>query len=523
MTHMHEVLKIKVLKHEVLKKAGWLALGLVFLFLSGGDQPVGIAVWLAPVFLLRFFRDSGAIRSFFVALPCMVAVELLANRGMTPFPSFKILLLYTTLGIAGSLIPYSIDTFLSRSLPSGLRTFLFPSLAISVSFLLGSYGSWGAEANGLGDLAILQLVSVTGTSGIAFLIFWAASVANEVWERRDRVKTVRNLVVAFLVTIVIVYGFGLVRLRVDSRSENSILAAGIVHDPSLRNELVDAFGVIIRSYPTNPGAIEEVRNAMKQSFNRLLSDSVAMAKSGFEMAVWSEGAAIVFEEDERSMIQSAAEKAREYDIYLGISVAVYQNQSRTEKPGIQPLFKNKLILISPKGDIEWEYSKGILVPGVEAAITIPGNRIMKRSGSGIKITGAICYELDFPTYIRQAAIMNASLILGPANDWEAIKNTHARMSRLRAIETGISLFRPANGGISIAVDPYGRILSRVDNYSTQGAPLTAAIPISPVPTLYSALGEYFDWLCLTLSLACMILSIMYRFKENRGHNPDTIS
>jgi apolipoprotein N-acyltransferase len=512
-----------VLKNDVLKKAGWLVLSLVFLFLSGGDQPVSIAVWLAPVFLLRFFRDSGAIRSFLVVLPCMVAVELLANRGMTPFPSFKILLLYTTIGVASSLIPYSIDTFLSRSLPSGLRTLLFPSLAISVSFLLGSYGSWGAKANGIGDLAFLQLVSVTGISGIAFLIFWAASVANEVWERSGSAKTVRNLVVAFTVTIVIVYGFGLFRLRVDSRSENSILAAGIVHDPSLRDELIDAFGVLIRSYPTNPGAIEEVRNAMKKSFNRLLSDSIALAKSGFDMTVWCEGAVVVFEEDERALIQSAAEKAREYDIYLGISVAVYQNQSRPEKPGIQPLFKNKLIFISPEGDIEWEYSKGILVPGMEAAITIPGDRIMKLSGSDLKITGAICYELDFPTHIRQAAMMNAELILAPANDWEAIKNTHARMSRLRAIENGIALFRPANGGVSIAVDPCGRILSRVDNYKTQGAPLTAAIPIGPVPTLYSTWGEYFNWLCLILSLACMILSIMYRFKKNKNHNPDIIS
>lgn len=487
--------------------------GLILLFFSGGDQPVWVAIWLAPMFILRFYRETGALKASLITLPFMVALELITDRGMTPFPSFKILLITTTYGVAISLLPYFLDHVMHRSLPSGLRTFLFPALAVSIPFILGSYGSWGAKANGIEDLALLQLVSITGISGISFLFYWTAAVGNEIWEQRNNKRAVRYFAVPFLIVLVLVYSFGLIRLRRDYQPEKSINAAGIVSDPSLRGELMNAFTILVRNDPKKPADIEGVRESMKKRFDDLLSKSIAMADSGFEMAVWYEGAVVLFEEDEKSMIQLAAKKAKEKEIYLGISAAVYQNKNRKNIPGIQPIFKNKLILISPKGNVEWEYSKSILVPGMEAAICLPGDKIMKKSETEIKITGAICYEMDFPRFISQAAKIGADLILAPSNDWEEIKNTHTRMARLRAIENGVSLLRPANGGVSIAVDPYGRILSQVDNYTSKGAPLTAAIPIDPVPTVYALLGDYFNWLNLILSLACVTLGIIFRFKQ----------
>jgi apolipoprotein N-acyltransferase len=501
-------------KKKFMTQAGWLLMGLAMLFLSGGDQPVWIAVWLAPAFLLRFFRDTHILKAVLILLPSWVIVDLLADRGMTPFPSFKILLYYTTVGIGFAFLPYLVDRIFRHWLPAGLRIFLFPSLAIAIPFLIGGYGTWGAKANGLEDLALLQLVSVTGTAGISFLIYLTASALNEIWEQRKKPKLVRNLSVSMLLVLVLVYGFGLARLRSNYKPEKFMLAAGIVHDPSLREELISAFTRLVRSNTENPGETDDIRQSMKTMFSKLLSDSAALAESGVEIAVWCEGAVLIFDEDEREMLRLAAEKAREKNIYLGISMAVYQSRNRSKKPGIRPLFKNKLILISPEGKIEWEYAKGILVPGMEAAITIPGDRIMKTTQGSPKISGAICYELDFPRHIRQAARLNAELLLGPSNDWEAIKNTHARMARLRSIETGISLFRPANGGVSVAVDPYGRILAQVDNTIYQGAPLTTVVPLTPIPTIFSSLGNYFNWISVILFLACFSLGIMFRLRKN---------
>lgn len=506
-------------KNDLLLKVLWLSLGLVLVFLAGGDQPVWLAVWLAPVFLLRFFRSNGAFKALLITLPLLAAVELVADKGMTPFPSFKILLAVTVMGAAFSLLPYLLDRILSRHLPVLLRIFFFPSLAITIPFVLGSFGTWGAKANGIDDLAMLQLVSVTGISGISFLIYWTATVANEIWEKKSNRKAVMKLGVAFLAVLTLVYAFGMIRLRLAYQPERSMLAAGMGSDPFLRDELMKAFPVLVQADPNQPEKMEAVRNSMKKRFHEMVSASMALAASGFELVVWSEAAVMIFEEDERSLIESAAGEAREKKVYLGISAAVYQNKSRSNQPGLQPLFKNKLILISPRGNKEWEYGKSILVPGMEAAITIPGDRRMKTSGAPIKITGAICYELDFPVHIRQAAMQHADMLLAPANDWEAIKNIHARMARLRAIENGISMLRPATGGVSIAVDPFGRILSQVDAYICKNAPLTASIPIGPVATIYSRLGNYFNWLCLILALTCLTMGIIFKVAHSRhGRN-----
>ena len=502
-------------KKDLLLRAGWLLLGLALLYFAGGDQPVGLAVWLAPVFILRFFRDVGAFKAFLIVFPLMTAVELIADKGMMPFPTFKLLLFSTGLGIFFSLLPYLIHALFKNSLSIALRTLLFPSLAVSISFVLGSYGTWGAKANGINNLAVLQLVSITGVAGISFLIYWTAAVVNEIWEQRgNQQRSMRNLTTVFLSVLMAVYCFGLIRLRWEYNPKKSIMAAGIVSSPSLRGEFMHALTVLVRNNPDEPGNLTAVRNSMIEHFHANLLKSTALADAGFDIVVWYEGAVVIFEEDEQSMIEYAALKAKEKSIYLGISAAVYQNLNRNNKPGIQPLFKNKLILISPDGEIEWEYSKSFLVPGLEAAVFIPGDRIMKGSRYGSIITGAICYELDFPQHIRQAVKLHASLILGPSNDWEAIKNTHARMARLRAIETGISLLRPANGGISIAADPFGRILSQVDNYNAESMPLAAALPIDPVPTLYSALGEFFSWICVILSLACVTLGAIFLFRKS---------
>jgi len=500
-------------KKKGFAKFGWLLLGLVMVYFSGGDQPVWIAVWLAPMFILRFFRETNAVIAFLIVLPGKVIVDLIADQGMTPFPSFKILLFYTTIGVAFGLLPYLIDRIFRHWLPVGFKTLLFPSLAIAIPFLIGSYGTWGAKANAMDDLALLQLVSVTGVSGISFLICWAATVVNDIWEHRSNRKLVRRLSLSLVLVLFLVYSFGLLRLRSDYKPEKFFQVAGMVQDPSMRQDLITGFTRLVRSNPDNPDEVADIRNSMNKIFHKLLARSTAMAEGGFDLAVWSEGAVLIFDNDESRLIQLAKEQAGKKKISLGISIAVYQSQSRGKKPGIQPLFKNKLILISPQGETEWEYSKGILVPGMEAAITIPGDRIMKNSTSSPKITGAICYELDFPRHIRQAAKLKANLILGPSNDWEAIKNTHARMARLRAIENGISLLRPANGGVSIAVDPYGRILSQVDNTHSKGAPITALIPMNPIPTVYSALGDYFNWICLILFLACLTIGIVSRVKQ----------
>jgi apolipoprotein N-acyltransferase len=112
--------------------------------------------------------------------------------------------------------------------------------------------------------------------------------------------------------------------------------------------------------------------------------------------------------------------------------------------------------------------------------------------------------------------MKSDLLIAPSNDWPEIKKTHAKMARLRAIENGISLLRPASSGLSTAVDPYGNIVSSVDDFKSNGAPLVAVLPMGSVQTLYTLLGDFWTWVCAFGGFILIVLGIVRRRRERHA-------
>jgi apolipoprotein N-acyltransferase len=500
-------------------KYGWLILAMLFLFFSGGDHPVEIAVWLSPLFLLRFFREVKLWRALLFALPCVVAVSLLADKGMMPFP-MSIAIILTVINSAIALIPYLTDRLLSRSLPASVKTLLFPSVAVAVEAFLASFftgGTWGNVAYGIQDLALLQLVSVTGLWGMMFLVYWVASVINEIWEHRRCLGDIRKLLTIFVVIFIIIYAYGLFRLHYEKTGENTARVAGITPGPEHRAEMMEIFGKIFSARQRGTFDAGGIRDAIEKKYQELLSESIKMAESGVEIVVWSEGATFIFDSDEEAYIQLAVRSAQEHEFYLGMSIAVLNDNSLDLVENNQPFLKNKLLLIGPGGHIDWEYLKLNLAPGYERAMTIPGDGILKSTNTVMgTVTGAICYDLDFPQYIRQAGMMKSDLLVAPSNDWPEIKYTHAKMARLRAIENGISMLRPASSGLSTAVDPYGNIVACVDDFTSNGAPLVAVLPMGSVQTLYTLLGNFWTWICALGGSILIVLGIVRRWKERHA-------
>lgn len=495
---------------------GWLVLAMLFLYLAGGDRPVEIAVWLGPLFLLRFFREVKLWKAILITLPCMGAVTFFADKGMMPFP-MTIAIVLTVINTAIALIPYLADRILNRSLPRSVKTLLFPTAAVAVEAFVASGftgGTWGNPAYGIENLPLLQLASVTGIWGMMFLIYWTAPVVNEVWEHRNSLGDARKIITAFLTVFIVVYGFGLVRLRHPKPAGNMVRVAGITPGPEYRAEMMEIFGKIFSSRRTGVFDAESIRVSIQARYQELLSESIKVAESGAEIVSWSEGATFIFESDEETAIQRAVHSAREHEIYLGMGVVILSDSCQALLANNQPFVKNKLILIAPDGRVVWEYSKSNLAPGYERMMTIPGDGVLKSANTDKgSVTGAICYDMDFPKFIRQAGMMKSDLLIAPSNDWAEIKNTHAKMARLRAIESGFSLLRPASSGISTAVDPYGRIVSYVDDFKSNGAPLSAVLPMMSVRTLYAALGDFWTWVCALGGIILIALGIFRRWRR----------
>lgn len=110
------------------------------------------------------------------------------------------------------------------------------------------------------------------------------------------------------------------------------------------------------------------------------------------------------------------------------------------------------------------------------------------------VSGAVCYDLDYPTVIQQSGRNGTGLMLVPSFDWLQIDPVHMHMAAFRAIENGISVVRQTHDGLSMAVDPYGRVLAQTDFFGATDRTLVAQVPVEHVTTVYSLFGRWLEWL-----------------------------
>ena len=54
--------------------------------------------------------------------------------------------------------------------------------------------------------------------------------------------------------------------------------------------------------------------------------------------------------------------------------------------------------------------------------------------------------------------------------------------------------RPVGWGLSIASDPYGRVLAQTDFFGSTDRTMVAQVPVKHVTTIYTLFGRYLEWL-----------------------------
>jgi apolipoprotein N-acyltransferase len=130
-------------------------------------------------------------------------------------------------------------------------------------------------------------------------------------------------------------------------------------------------------------------------------------------------------------------------------------------------------------------------------------------GRNIRAAPFICYEIIYPSFVRDRVLRGANLFVNITNDGWFGKSSgafqHATMARLRCIENGVALARSANSGISMFVDQYGRVLGRTRLYDRTF--LQKSISVARIPTIYSRLGDWpvlFSFLCIVISLGRLV-------------------
>lgn len=128
--------------------------------------------------------------------------------------------------------------------------------------------------------------------------------------------------------------------------------------------------------------------------------------------------------------------------------------------------------------------------------------------------GLICYESIFSSTHRRYTNPSAQWILNPTNDgWFGTSSgpyQHLSLTRLRAIECGLPVIRPAHSGISAVIDPLGRIIhhTALNVPAIIDTAVPCAVPITPF-------ARYKKWLATLLASIMMCIGCIVYIKGKK--------
>ena len=462
----------------------YLAAGALLQLAVGWRYIIPPAVWISPILLIRFFRNRSRWLHTLAAIPLLGAVTLLKIHGGWDMS----LGLEIAIGFLVALIlfvPLTLDRFLSRRFSGLLATLVYPSLAVLVDYLsaflpLGS--GFSAAVTHFHAKPLIQMASVTGIWGITFLLAWVPSVVNHVWEGRWDLRFRWRPVAALLLVSIVVIGAGALRWSVP-RERQTVRVAGITaeHRRDYWAEIID------RKVPREEAPL--FRAELARLEEGLFAASERAAESGARIVFWSEGNGVFYEDREEAFLRRAAEFAQTHGVYFAPAVLVLRcGESVSE---------NKILMITPEGRLAYSYTKTKSwyptgSDGVIHTVDTPYGRV----------AGAICFDMDFPSFIRQAGRQEADIVLVPAFDTKAIRPYHTEVALLRGVENGFSVVRQVNQGTSMAADHRGRLLAYQDFFETEDRTMLADVPVSGAWTLYTVLG---DWLVYACGLFLVVL------------------
>jgi apolipoprotein N-acyltransferase len=490
------------------RTGSWIPLLVAILLLpfANGANAIALAAWLAPLFLLRFTRAQRILVGVPLVLAVQVAELAIQYRGTVPFPPAIYAAVMITYGVCFTL-PYLADRLFSHRLSVFSGTFVFPLAWTSIEYLLslGPFGTWFATGySQYGNLALLQILSVTGLWGVTFLIGLTASAGNALWEQWTIARRIPLVAAICALLVVVTLLAGGSRLAFFPPSGKTVRVATLSRVDRELHPDPKVVGRFFRHEPLSVDEIATIRESAAAIDNDLLNRSEREARAGARIIFWGEANAPVLKENENDLVRRGGILAKDTGIYLGMVLASWHLETT-------PPLENKIVLIRPDGTPAWEFLKAHPVPGGEAAISIRGDGKLRALDTPYgRLSSVICFDADFPQLVAQAGRLGTDLLLDPSNDWKAIDPLHTRMASFRAIEQGFNLVRHTSQGLSAAFDYQGRQLASMDHYLTTDRVLVAQVPTRGTRTVYALLGDCFAWACLAGLAGVVTLGIKSR-------------
>lgn len=358
---------------------------------------------------------------------------------------------------------------------------------------------WGNLSYALAEHpAWIQGASIVGAPGLSIWIVTVnALVAGGLTARRGWTRAALIGLAALLVALPVLWGAGRVRAF---RAEGSIRVALV--QPNIGSE--EKWDLQHQERSVNALA-------------RLTSRSAA-SEPRPDLVVWPETALPFYVRLEAPKLRRLLDLARD----VGIPILAGYPDATLSTGGVHT--HNAAGLVLPGGTIAGQYEKIHLVPFGERipfqglfpflgkidlgqAEWTAGTRPVVFPVGGASFGVLICFESIFPGLSRGYAVDGAKFLVNITNDeWfgrTAAPRQHADMAILRCVEQGLGMARCANTGISMLIDPVGRVTQRTPLF--EEATLVGDVDLGAGSTLFRAWGDWLTALCLGLLIALVAL------------------
>jgi apolipoprotein N-acyltransferase len=475
----------------------WVALVPLFVAVSGWTRNPASIAGVRPRRAFALGLAAGTV--YFVGTVYWTAT-VVQEFGGVPGPLAVVAMLLLSLYLA--LFPAVAATLTARLVARGGATALLlaPAPWVATEFFRGYlFGGFPWVPLGASQVTVLPIAQVASAFGVyglsALLAFVSSAIA---YALVVPPKRVRPLAVALLV----VFGsgaWGAWRIgRGDYARDGTAIRVGLVQ------------GNIAQQDKWDPRQARRI-------FTTHISMTREAAARGATYVIWPESATPFMFEESSGGAEALRALARE------LKVTILFGSDQLER-GATPRLYNAAFQVAPDGTTAAVYRKIHLVPFGEyiplkawlffvsplvesLAEFAPGSSmVMLPVGSHLAST-AICYEVVYPSLVRQAVAAGSELLTTITNDaWYGHSSApyqHFALASMRAIEHGRYLARAANTGISGVVDPYGRVIARSGIF--EQATLVEDVRFVQRRTLYSAIGDAIAYVAIALTASGLLV------------------
>ena len=499
----------------------WSCISGLMLTLCQPPFDISILAWISIVPLLVLSAELKSLKQSFIlgfisGFVHFMTLLYWVTVAMKQYGNMPILLSAMVLILICAVLSLYVGVVASITSYVGLKDiksiFVIPGLWIGLEFIRGYIPHLGFPWCLMGYSqhnvqVISQLSAVTGIYGISYIILLVnCCVAHFFIVKNKYERTTFHIAVISIFALASVIVIGTWRISLFKEKEDAVLRVSVIQ-PS-----IDQSVKWDRSY---------------QSSTMKLYGELTLSCFPFkpEIIVWPETAVPFFLQEQMQYASQIQDMALESNSIIILGSPAYNKEEKDSDTE----YYNRAYYITGSSGIADYHDKVHLVPFGEympladklpflkklvpvAGSFVPGDKLIPLKGDSYVSPGIlICFEAIFPDLSRTYAENDANLLVNITNDaWfgrTSAPYQHLAMTKLRSIETGLSIIRAANTGISALILPSGKVVQQSGLF--ERTVLNGELPvINKNQTPYVRMGDWF--LAVSAGVAVLLLLTGYR-------------